>query len=558
MTRRLSFVAALVAVAGAVVSWRLAALPAPAPIEFAAIPGQVTVGYHVHSRRSDGTGTVEDIAAAAQAAGLDAVILTDHGDGTRDPDRPRRIDGVLVVEAVELSTWAGHYVALGMRAAPYRLGGTPASVVDDVARLGGVGLVAHPTSPKAELRWRDWDAGFDGVEWLNADSEWRDRPSRLWDALVTYPWAPSRTIAALLDRPIESLAEWDRHAARRPVAGLAALDAHARLGLRGVGEPYDGAVALNAPSYGAMFRTFTNVVSVDPASWGRDAELDAKLVIEAIRAGRTYSVVTAWGALRLRRFIARAGTAAAASGEHLAAAGPVTFEVESDAPSDATTVVVCDGRPREEARGAVLQWTTVAPVGACRVEVRRAGGDHRTPWLVSNPIYVRDQLTAPTVAAQADPQVTIPLAGSGLATSWTAETSPGSAMTVAPSDRRVALTWTLTDAPAAFAAASLSTPPGLAGFDRLIVRATADRPMRVWVQLRTPEDGGRRWGMSMFLDQTPRQVTLPFDHFLALDGTSSLRVPLASVSAALVVADGVHGRPGERGTVTFDEWWLAR
>ena len=43
-----------------------------------------------------------------------------------------------------------------MPAAPYPLGGEPRDVVDDVRRLGGFGIVAHPDSPKPELRWRDW------------------------------------------------------------------------------------------------------------------------------------------------------------------------------------------------------------------------------------------------------------------------------------------------------------------------------------------------------------------------------------------------------------------
>ena len=81
---------------------------------------------------------------------------------------------MLVIDAVEISTTGGHYVALGLPRAPYRLAGEPRDVVEDVARLGGFGIVAHPDSPKDDLRWRDWTLPFDGIEWLNADSEWRN------------------------------------------------------------------------------------------------------------------------------------------------------------------------------------------------------------------------------------------------------------------------------------------------------------------------------------------------------------------------------------------------
>ena len=114
------------------------------------VPGgdRVRGAYHVHTRRSDGTGTVEDVAAAAGRAGLDFVILTDHGDGTRTPDPPRYVGSVLVIDAVEISTRGGHYAALGLRAP----GAVPPGravrrdVVEDVARLGGVGFVTHPDS----------------------------------------------------------------------------------------------------------------------------------------------------------------------------------------------------------------------------------------------------------------------------------------------------------------------------------------------------------------------------------------------------------------------------
>ncbi len=64
--------------------------------------------YHIHSVRSDGSGTVDSIAAAAARAGLQFIILTDHGDGTRTPDPPSYRSGVLTIDAVELNTTGGH------------------------------------------------------------------------------------------------------------------------------------------------------------------------------------------------------------------------------------------------------------------------------------------------------------------------------------------------------------------------------------------------------------------------------------------------------------------
>ena len=58
------------------------------------------------------------------------------------------------MDGVEVSTNQGHYVALGCRAAPYPLGGDADAVAEDVARLGGFGIAAHPFSRRPELAWQ--------------------------------------------------------------------------------------------------------------------------------------------------------------------------------------------------------------------------------------------------------------------------------------------------------------------------------------------------------------------------------------------------------------------
>src|SRR5688572_9001851 len=108
--------------------------------------------FHVHSVASDGGGTRDEIARAAAAANLQFVILTDHGDGTTEPAVPEYLHGVLVLTGVEITTSRGHYAAFGLARAPYPLGGPPAAVIEDVERLGGFGVAAHPDSPKVDLR----------------------------------------------------------------------------------------------------------------------------------------------------------------------------------------------------------------------------------------------------------------------------------------------------------------------------------------------------------------------------------------------------------------------
>src|SRR6185503_7550754 len=193
---RARWIVGLIAVAIAVTSYasmpRAARSLAASPSLRASVRGAI----HIHTRRSDGSGTVDDVARAASRAGLKFVILTDHGDGTREPDTPTYRNDVLCIDAVEISTTNGHVVALGLPRTPYSLGGEARDVVEDVERLGGMAIAAHPFSPKPQLRWTESNVPVQGLEWVNADSEWRDEPlSTIARSLLTYPFRRPETLA---------------------------------------------------------------------------------------------------------------------------------------------------------------------------------------------------------------------------------------------------------------------------------------------------------------------------------------------------------------------------
>src|SRR5262249_12305541 len=97
--------------------------------------------YHLHSTNSDGRGTPSQIAHAAKQAGLQFIVMTDHN--LRTLSAPTYEDGVLVISGVELSTRAGHLVALGTPRGLNKseLDGDPVQRVTD---LDGFSFLAHP------------------------------------------------------------------------------------------------------------------------------------------------------------------------------------------------------------------------------------------------------------------------------------------------------------------------------------------------------------------------------------------------------------------------------
>jgi hypothetical protein len=424
MRKRVVTTAAMAA--AVVVLWVAAWPPVPAPTIGSPDPElqrrTVAGAFHVHSTQSDGSGSKPEIAAAAARAGLQFVVFTDHGDATRQPDPPAYSSGVLCIDAVEISTNGGHYVALGLTAAPYRLGGEPGAVVEDVRRLGGFGIVAHPDSPKTSLAWRDWTPEADGVEWLNADSEWRvESWLSLGRTLLGYLARPGPALASMLDREAITIDRWDAVTSRRPMAAFAGHDAHGGPGrskeeARRFGWPH-------VPSYEASFRSFSTRVVLRKAFTG-SAPDDAAAVLEALRAGRTYTAIDAVAAPAWLDFRAERAGEVALVGETLAGAGTAKLTARAPAADGSRIVVLRNGEVVAEARGGEVATSTSRP-GAYRVEVRLADRGARAPWIFSNPIYVD---LAPEPPAKEQPAVRE--VASIMKAGWRTEHDPSSSGTL--------------------------------------------------------------------------------------------------------------------------------
>ncbi|HEX5499558.1 MAG TPA: CehA/McbA family metallohydrolase, partial [Thermomicrobiales bacterium] len=326
----------------------------------------VAGAYHVHTTRSDGLGDKAAVAAAARRAGLQFVIVTDHGDGTRAPDAPAYVDGVLCLDGVEISTDNGHYVALDMPRAPYPLGGSGDAVIRDVHRFGGFGVIAHPDSPKSALRWTGSYEGIDGIEWLNLDSEWRrDSRVRLVRAGLGYLIRPGPALATLFDRP-ETLARWDGLAARRQTVGLAAVDAHGGI----QGSPAGGhEMGISGfPSYEASFKSITNRVVLDAPLTG-DAPADARAVYSAIRHGRVFSTIDAVASPALLDFHLESAAGRVVMGGTLATVGAATIVARAPMPAASEMGLLRDGREVARSSTGLLRFDATQTKGAYRIEI---------------------------------------------------------------------------------------------------------------------------------------------------------------------------------------------
>jgi len=557
--RRLAVAIALCAVAAIYVTTLPRRAMVLAPAASVAVAPVVAGAFHVHSNLSDGTGTVDEIAAAAARAGLKFVILSDHGDGTEPAAPPAYRSGVLTMAGVEISSTGGHYIALGLPVAPYPLGGDPRDVVEDVARLGGVGIAAHPGSPKPELSWRDWDLPFDGLEWLNADSEWRDDGyAGLFRLAFQYPVRPAEALGSLLDRPDEVLAKWDARTRTRRTPALAGADAHARLGARG--EMYgEGATEfLKVPSYEASFRAFALRLVLD-APFGADPVADAARVVAAIRSGHLYTAIDAVAHPAVFEFTASSGATQVQQGDAIAAAAPVRLHARVTAPASSRVVLLRDGRVVREAPAPEVEHVVDPARATYRVEVHVPGapGHPPVPWIVSNPIYVGGPWPSIPAEKRRAPAVRSQAIGSGRE-GWSVERHAGTLgeLDRPPADRPNALVfWFMLEKgrPAGqYAALVRPWPQDARTYDRVRFRAAADRPMRISVQLREQSAPARRWGRSVYVNHEERELTVFFDEMAPIGDGSAGPLDLDRVRSLLFVVDTTNTLPGTRGIVRVD------
>ena len=536
--------------------------------------------YHVHSRRSDGSGTVPEIAAAAAVAGLDFVILTDHGDATGIVP-PAYHGGVLMIDGVEISTDGGHYAAIGLDAAPYPLGGDALGVVEDVRRLGGFGIAAHPTSPKPGLAWADRSLPVDAVEWLNGDTAWRDESwASLARVIFSYWIRPAESLVSMLARPDQALGLWDELALARRVVGLGAGDAHARLAAapddgEGDGRAGESPDALDSqigralllPAYEAVFRASSLQVELDRPLTGR-ASVDAAALLGQLRAGRVYTSIEALAAPARFAWTGRTTVGQVIRmGQWTAGDAPVTLAARIAGPSTATFTLRRNGEPVVAGEpGPVLTYET--PVAsdewmAYRVEVYlpNAPGTPPVPWIVGNPIYVGG--SAPNATAPAGESAAEPAPGRPLTGEWRVEqrgaevslTADLVAVETDPAGAEVRLAFELGAGADTYAAAAHTLgPDGLGGATAVRFDVEASRPMRVSLQARRnrePGGEGDRWRRSFHAGPQRRAVRIPLDQLAPVTPELPAQPDLTTIDGLLIVVDTVNTLPGTSGTLTI-------
>jgi hypothetical protein len=332
---------------------------------------------HMHTTESDGTVTLEQLAAIGQESGLDYMMVTDHMNlNNRIAGKEGIYGKTLVVTGYEHNDTADihHYLIFGSPSVyPHAM--TPKEYVEAAAKDGALGIIAHPDEIRSRMRnyppypWKDWDAvGFNGIEIWNQMSEWMERLTPYNKLAMAF--SPRKSMIAPTDRV---RAKWDELSLAGKCVGIAAVDAHA--------FPIPvGPFVVRIFPYKVHFKSLRTTVILDEP-FANDFATASTQLYDALRNCRAYCANLRWGDADGFDFWAHSDNARAGIGESIRLTPDL--RLYAILPVRAKIVVVHNGETVHEVSGRELNMPVSQP-GVYRIEAWRGSRG----WIFSNHIRV--------------------------------------------------------------------------------------------------------------------------------------------------------------------------
>jgi len=351
---------------------------------------------HMHSKFSDGSGTVQEIANHASESNLDFIILTDHNTlKAKAKGFEKWYKETMLIVGYEVNDIKNrnHYLVFGTdelvgtyeKLPDGDLGNRLSAVeyVKEIKKKGGIGFLAHPNEVRNHLKelpaypWTAWESeDFTGMEIWNHMSEWAEglNESNKLQRLLH----PLKSIVA----PSEvTLRKWDELNDKRKVVAIGGIDAHAhKHSIMGFEFEVFG--------YKILFKSIRTHVFVDneiKKGETNNFEPDKKQIIDALGKGRSFIVNNYIGSGTGFRFFAEY------DGEHFTVGDEIRFDPAKNKkiifrtllPSPARIRLIHNGKCADEITGLDCIWDSDEK-GAYRVE---AWKDDKG-WIFSNHIRV--------------------------------------------------------------------------------------------------------------------------------------------------------------------------
>jgi hypothetical protein len=335
---------------------------------------------HCHSTYSDGTGDMEEIGKAANDAGVDFVMMTDHDQMKPVEDGQEKWNGsALIICGTEITPDKNHYIVFGdkkLKDVDKLRALKPQEVIDAVNAQGWFGFIAHPDHTGTQkfgipsYKWEDWGVShFTGIGLWDLMTDWQSQLDREDVTMEVYT-----EFEDWLSGPrIETLKRWDLLNAKGKVVGIGEIDNHKYK------KDYNGTMLEIFP-YETAFKTVTNHILLDKPL-DKDYKKAKKQVLEAVKHGALYVSFDWWDDPTDFSFEIDNGKKIAGMGDTIEL-GEKT-ELVASFPQEALLNVYKNGESILEEEGDEILVDLTEP-GAYRVEAMR----NDIVWILSNNIFV--------------------------------------------------------------------------------------------------------------------------------------------------------------------------
>ncbi|MDA0242311.1 MAG: CehA/McbA family metallohydrolase [Chloroflexi bacterium] len=349
---------------------------------------EIIGNIHLHTTYSDGTGTHEEVAAAAVAAGLDFLVVTDHNVLVEEVDGYYKTPQGQVllltgeeVHDVRREPQCNHCLVIGAQGEMATHAPNPQQLINEVQRAGGYTFLAHPHDPPAtavheqDYAWYDWDIeGFTGLELWNYMSNFKKPLTSKLNALRA-ALHPERYID---QPPPATLAKWDELLTRgKRVAVVGGSDGHAityQMGpMRRTLFPYE-----------YMFRCVNTHLLLDEPLTGELAK-DKPTLFKAIGNGRGWVGYDLPHPTRGFRFSGQSKTKGVMGDDVLMDAG-ATLQILT--PAKCYIRLIHNGQIIASADNDIRLTHIPIETGAYRVECYIPFEGQLRGWIFTNPIYL--------------------------------------------------------------------------------------------------------------------------------------------------------------------------
>jgi len=353
---------------------------------------EIVLNLHIHSTLSDGSGSYQEIAQAAIRSSVDVIILTDHNVLPHGKEGYYEVGGkkVLVLTGEEIhdqsrSPQKNHLLVFNTKQDFSHLANQPQVLINRIRESGGLSFIAHPVEAdlpafgEPDISWVDWPVhDFTGIELWNGFSEIK-HVSRNGLEAVFYALFPD--YLAHQPHP-RAFSLWNEIlASGRKITAIGGGDAHQLV-------KHIGPFRKLVYPYEYHFRAINNHLLL-PSTLTGDLVKDKKAVYNALRDGHSFIAYDLPYPTNGFIFTAQGQSKTVSIGDEINGKGGVTFQVKT--PAACKILLIHNGKVIQRWKGGqVCAYTTSQP-GYYRVEAWIQYLGTRRAWILTNPIYVRNE-----------------------------------------------------------------------------------------------------------------------------------------------------------------------